>query len=147
MYGKKLKLTSITVCVYISSLIQFTYFLSWFELVSLISKYFNAFKFILLLHMFSQRVTLTQMRVRVTHFTHTRVPLHRTRPHFKCACFCYCKPGIIIPWHFKPHWLRLISISPVPFPDYKRSLIDSFISFECAEDSVTKFTSLIRARD
>ena len=48
------EMTSIVVWVYISSLIQFVYFLSWFELVCLISKYFNAFKaYIFLLHMFS----------------------------------------------------------------------------------------------
>ena len=29
-------------------------------------------------------------------------------------------PGIITPWHFKPHWLRLILTSQVSFPDYKR---------------------------
>ena len=38
------KLTCIVVCVYISSLTQFAYFLSLFELVSLLSKQFNAFK-------------------------------------------------------------------------------------------------------
>ena len=38
------KLTCIVVCVYISSLTQFVYFLSLFELVSLLSKQFNAFK-------------------------------------------------------------------------------------------------------
>ena len=37
------KLTCIVVCVYISSLIQFGYFLSLFEQVSLLSKQFNAF--------------------------------------------------------------------------------------------------------
>ena len=37
------KLTCIVVCVYISSLTQFAYFLSLFELVNLISKQFNAF--------------------------------------------------------------------------------------------------------
>ena len=37
------KLTCIIVCVYISSLTQFAYFLSLFELVSLLSKQFNAF--------------------------------------------------------------------------------------------------------
>ena len=48
------KLTCIVVCVYISSLTQFAYFLSLFELVSLQSKQFNAFKaYILLLHVFS----------------------------------------------------------------------------------------------
>ena len=36
------KLTCIVVCVYISSLTQFAYFLSLFELVSLLSKQFNA---------------------------------------------------------------------------------------------------------
>ena len=46
-----------------------------FELVSLLSKYFYAFKaYVLLLHVFSLRVTLT--RVRVTHFTHS--PCHAT---------------------------------------------------------------------
>ena len=63
------KLTSIVVCVYISSLTQFAYFLSLFELVNLLSKPSNAFKAkILLLHVFAQHVTLTG--VRVTHFTH-----------------------------------------------------------------------------
>ena len=38
------KLTCIVVCVYISSLAQFAYFLSLFELVSLLCKQFNAFK-------------------------------------------------------------------------------------------------------
>ena len=38
------KLTCIVVCVYISSLTQFAYFLSLFELVSLLSKPSNAFK-------------------------------------------------------------------------------------------------------
>ena len=38
------KLTCIVVCVYISSLTQFAYFLSLFELVNLLSKPFNAFK-------------------------------------------------------------------------------------------------------
>ena len=38
------KLTCIVVCVYISSLTQFAYFLGLFELVSLFSKQFNAFK-------------------------------------------------------------------------------------------------------
>ena len=37
------KLTRLTVCVYSSSLTQFAYFLSLFEL-SLLSKQFNAFK-------------------------------------------------------------------------------------------------------
>ena len=67
------KIASLTVCVYISSLIQSAYFLSLFELVNLLSKQFNAFNtYILLLHVFSQRVTLTRMRVRVTHLTHSR---------------------------------------------------------------------------
>ena len=38
------KLTCIVVCVYFSSLTQFAYFLSLFEVVSLLSKLFNAFK-------------------------------------------------------------------------------------------------------
>ena len=38
------KLTCIVVCVNISSLTQFAYFLSLFELVSLLSKQFNDFK-------------------------------------------------------------------------------------------------------
>ena len=38
------KLTCIVVCVCISSLTQFAYFLSLFELVSLLSKQFSAFK-------------------------------------------------------------------------------------------------------
>ena len=38
------KLTCIVVCVYISSLTQFAYCLSLFELVSLLFKQFNAFK-------------------------------------------------------------------------------------------------------
>ena len=62
------KLTFIVVCVYISSLTQFAYFLSLFDLVSLLSEQFNAFK-ILLLHVFALCVTLTWVRVRVTHFT------------------------------------------------------------------------------
>ena len=37
------KLTCIVVCVYTSSLTQFAYFLSLFELVSILSKQFNAF--------------------------------------------------------------------------------------------------------
>ena len=36
------KLTCIVVCVYISSLTQFAYFLSLFEVVSLLSKQFDA---------------------------------------------------------------------------------------------------------
>ena len=38
------KLTCIVVCVYISSLTQFAYFLKLFELLSLLSRQFNAFK-------------------------------------------------------------------------------------------------------
>ena len=38
------KLTCIVVCVYISSLTQFAYLLSLFELVNLLSKPSNAFK-------------------------------------------------------------------------------------------------------
>ena len=38
------KLTCIVVCVYISSLTQFEYFLNLFELVNLLSKPSNAFK-------------------------------------------------------------------------------------------------------
>ena len=38
------KLTCIVVCVYISRLTQFAYFLSLFELVNLLSKPSNAFK-------------------------------------------------------------------------------------------------------
>ena len=38
------KLTCIVVCVYISSLTQFEYFFSLFELENLLSKQFNAFK-------------------------------------------------------------------------------------------------------
>ena len=38
------KLTCIVVCVYISSLTRFAYFLSLSELVSPLSKQFNAFK-------------------------------------------------------------------------------------------------------
>ena len=38
------KLTCIVVCVNISRLTQFAYFLSLFELVSLLSKQFNVFK-------------------------------------------------------------------------------------------------------
>ena len=37
-------MTCIVVCVYISSLSKFAYFLSLFELVSLLSKLLNAFK-------------------------------------------------------------------------------------------------------
>ena len=56
------KLTCIVVCVYISSLTQFAYFLSLFELVNLLSKPSNAFKaYILLLHVFAQRVTQTTL--------------------------------------------------------------------------------------
>ena len=48
------KLTCIVVCVYISSLTKFAYFLSLFELVNLLPKQFNAFKAqILLLHVFA----------------------------------------------------------------------------------------------
>ena len=48
------KLTCMVVCVYISSLTQSAYFLSLFELVSLLSKQLNAFKAqILLLHVFA----------------------------------------------------------------------------------------------
>ena len=39
-----MKLTCIVVCVFISSLTQFAYFLSLFELVNLLSKPSNAFK-------------------------------------------------------------------------------------------------------
>ena len=38
------KLTCIVVCVYISSLIQFAYFMSLFELVSILSKPPDVFK-------------------------------------------------------------------------------------------------------
>ena len=38
------KLTCIVVCVYISSLTQFAYFLSLFELVNILSRPSNAFK-------------------------------------------------------------------------------------------------------
>ena len=38
------KLTCIVECIYIFSLTQFVYFLSLFELLSLLSKQFNAFK-------------------------------------------------------------------------------------------------------
>ena len=41
---KVTKLTCIVVCIYTSSLTQFAYFLSLFELVSLLSKQCNAFK-------------------------------------------------------------------------------------------------------
>ena len=69
-----------TVCVHITSLIHFAYFLSLFELVCLLSKQFNDFKaYILLLHVFAQRVDLTQVRVRATHFTHS--PPHGTPRH------------------------------------------------------------------
>ena len=45
------KLTCLVVCVYISSLTQFAYFLSLFELVNLLSKPSNAFNaYISLLH-------------------------------------------------------------------------------------------------
>ena len=37
------KLTCVVVCVYISSLTQFAYFLTLFEVVNLLSKQFNAF--------------------------------------------------------------------------------------------------------
>ena len=56
------KLTCIVVCVYISSLTQCAYFLSLLELVNLLSKPSNAFKaYILLLHVFAQRVTFTRV--------------------------------------------------------------------------------------
>ena len=49
-----MKLNSIAVCVYISSLIQSAYILSLFELEKLLSKQFNAFMaYILMLHVFS----------------------------------------------------------------------------------------------
>ena len=68
------KLTCIVVCVYISSLTQSAYFLSLFELVSLLSKPSNAFKaYILLLHVFAQRVTFSRVWVQVTHFTHSSI--------------------------------------------------------------------------
>ena len=38
------KLTGIVICVYISSLTQFAYFLSLFELVNILSKSSTAFK-------------------------------------------------------------------------------------------------------
>ena len=64
------EVTQTDVFVYISSLSQFAYFLGLFQLVSPLSKQFNAFNaYILLLHVFSLGVTLTRMRV--THFTHT----------------------------------------------------------------------------
>ena len=48
------KLACIVVCVYISSLTQFAYFLGLFELVTLLSKQLNDFKAqILLLHVFA----------------------------------------------------------------------------------------------
>ena len=48
------KLTCTVVCVYIFSLTRFAYFMSLFELVSLLSKQFNAFKaLLLLLHVFA----------------------------------------------------------------------------------------------
>ena len=63
------KLTRIVVCDDIPSLTQFAYFLSLFELFNLLSEPSNAFTaYILLQHVFAQRVTLT--RVRDTHFTH-----------------------------------------------------------------------------
>ena len=42
--GEVTKLHCIVVCVYISTLTQYAYFLSLFELVSLLYKQFNAFK-------------------------------------------------------------------------------------------------------
>ena len=58
-------------------------------------------------------------------------------------------PGIITPWHSKSQWLGLIYTSPVSSPQTIRdwnSLTHSLISAsECAVDSVTKFTSLVRA--
>ena len=67
------EVTQTDVFVYISSLSQFAYFLGLFQLVSPLSKQFSAFNaYILLLHVFSKRVALTRVRVRVTHFTHTR---------------------------------------------------------------------------
>ena len=45
MYVREVtKLTCIVVCVYISSLTQFAYFLCLFKLGCLLSKQFNAFK-------------------------------------------------------------------------------------------------------
>ena len=45
-----------------------------FELVSALTKQFYAFQaYILLLHVSSLRVTLTRVRMRVTHFTHSHL--------------------------------------------------------------------------
>ena len=68
------KLTCLVVCVYISSLTQFAYFLSLFELVNLLSKPSNAFnerhRFCCFI-VFAQCITLTL--VLVTHFTHYHI--------------------------------------------------------------------------
>ena len=71
----------------------------------------------------------------------------------------------IIPWHFKPHWLVLTftieegneqgliqsdlqKFLPLDYVRDSNSLTDSFIpASDCAEDLVTKFTSLVRTRD
>ena len=51
-----------------------------------------------------------------------------------------------MPWHFKPYKLELDFTCPVI--RHWNHLTDSLISAaECAEDAVTKFTSLVRARD
>ena len=77
------KLFCMVVCVYISSLTQFAYFLKLFGLVNLLSKPSNAFKAqILLLHVFAQRVTLTP--VRVTHFT--QYPIYNFRIYLLFLC-------------------------------------------------------------
>ena len=57
------KLTFIVVCVYISSLTQFAYFLNLFELVNLLSKPSNSRHRFCCYIVFAQRVTLTLVRV------------------------------------------------------------------------------------
>ena len=63
------KLTCIVVCVFISSLTQFAYFLSLFELVNVLSKPSNVSRHRFCCYIvFAKRITL--MLVRVSHFTH-----------------------------------------------------------------------------
>ena len=60
-------------------------------------------------------------------------------------------PGIITPWHSKSQMAGTDIYKSSFFPQTIRDwnlLTDSLISTsECAVDSVTKFTSLVRARD
>ena len=64
------KLICIVVCVYISSLTQFAYFLTLFELVNLLSKPSNAFKARFCCCMCLPNALVLREWVRVTHFTH-----------------------------------------------------------------------------